>query len=167
MDIQHIKELIDLMEERSLAQLEVEADNEKVAITRHLPQAASTVVSAPIATPVAAPAAKPAPNSKTSRIVRFIVFSFNRHHGKRQTAKEKGDTHQNASHHVALAFGIGQIVQKQESAFQSFHRSTSLRKNRQTRDEADSGHGSKQVRQSLNESGHSVSLQNISLRFCR
>ena len=39
MDIQHIKELIDLMEERSLAQLEVEADNEKVAITRHLPQA--------------------------------------------------------------------------------------------------------------------------------
>lgn len=69
MDIQHIKELIDLMEERSLAQLEVEADNEKVAITRHLPQATSTVVSAPIATPVAAPAAKPAGKSENSPMV--------------------------------------------------------------------------------------------------
>jgi acetyl-CoA carboxylase biotin carboxyl carrier protein len=69
MDIQHIKELIDLMEERSLVQLEVEADNEKVAITRHLPQAASTVVSAPIATPVAAPAAKPAGKSENSPMV--------------------------------------------------------------------------------------------------
>ena len=115
-----------------------------------------------------APAPKPAAKSRISRTVLFIVdVSFDRHHGKRQSAKEKGDTHQNASHHVALAFGIGQIVQKSGKCFPKFHVSTSLRKNRQTRDEADSGHGSKQVRQSLSESGHSVFLQNISLRSCR
>lgn len=69
MDIQHIKHLIDLMEERSLAQLEVEADNKKIAITRHLPQAASAVVTTPSAAPVAAPAPRPAGKTETSPMV--------------------------------------------------------------------------------------------------
>lgn len=39
MDIQQITTLIDLMEERSLASLEVQDGNNKVHIQRHLPQA--------------------------------------------------------------------------------------------------------------------------------
>ncbi|MFW2177073.1 MULTISPECIES: acetyl-CoA carboxylase biotin carboxyl carrier protein [unclassified Moraxella] len=48
MDIGNIKQLIDLMEERSIAELEVQDGEKKVQITRHLPQSVASV--APIVT---------------------------------------------------------------------------------------------------------------------
>ena len=39
MDISKIKQLIDLMEERTLAELTVQDGDKKVSISRHLPQA--------------------------------------------------------------------------------------------------------------------------------
>lgn len=56
MDIDNIKALIDLMEERTLAELNVRDGDKEVHITRHLPQTTQAVV-AP--TPVATPAVEP------------------------------------------------------------------------------------------------------------
>lgn len=52
MDINDIKQLIDLMEERALAQLEVQEGDKKFNIVRHLPTSVAN-------TPVLAPAAMP------------------------------------------------------------------------------------------------------------
>ena len=51
MDISKIKQLIDLMEERALAELAVEDGDKKVAITRHLPQANLQTVTTTAAPP--------------------------------------------------------------------------------------------------------------------
>lgn len=51
MDINNIKQLIDLMEERSLSALEVQEGEKKVHITRHLPQATPITVTQGFATP--------------------------------------------------------------------------------------------------------------------
>ena len=51
MDIINIKQLIDLMEERALAELAVEDGDKKVAITRHLPQANLQTVTTTAAPP--------------------------------------------------------------------------------------------------------------------
>ena len=51
MDISKIKQLIDLMEERALAELAVEYGDKKVAITRHLPQANLQTVTTTAAPP--------------------------------------------------------------------------------------------------------------------
>ncbi len=51
MDISKIKQLIDLMEERALAELAVEEGDKKVAITRHLPQANLQTVTTTAAPP--------------------------------------------------------------------------------------------------------------------
>ncbi|ELA08370.1 acetyl-CoA carboxylase biotin carboxyl carrier protein AccB [Moraxella macacae 0408225] len=57
MDINQIKQLIDLMEERSLADLEVQDGEKRVAIKRHLGNTASV---APVATTLAPAAPIPA-----------------------------------------------------------------------------------------------------------
>ena len=50
MDISKIKQLIDLMEERTLAELTVQDGDKKVSISRHLPQANIQPVTATTAT---------------------------------------------------------------------------------------------------------------------
>ena len=63
MDIAFIKQLIDLMEQRTLAQLELQDGDKKVAILRHLPQAGGSVTAAPMptVTPTPAGAVEPSP----------------------------------------------------------------------------------------------------------
>lgn len=56
MDIDNIKALIDLMEERTLAELNVRDGDKEVHITRHLPQTPQAVVApTPVATPTVEP----------------------------------------------------------------------------------------------------------------
>ena len=57
MDISKIKQLIDLMEERTLAELTVQDGDKKVSISRHLPQANVQPVTATTATTTTANAA--------------------------------------------------------------------------------------------------------------
>lgn len=61
MDINHIKQLIDLMEERALAQLEVQEGDKKFNIVRHLP---TSVAPNPIVTPATL---SPTPNLITGK----------------------------------------------------------------------------------------------------
>lgn len=56
MDISHIKQLIDLMEERELAQLEVQEGEKKYNIVRHLP---ATVTASQVVSPASAPVVTP------------------------------------------------------------------------------------------------------------
>lgn len=61
MDISKIKQLIDLMEERTLAELTVQDGDKKVSISRHLPQANVQPVTATTATTATTTTANAAP----------------------------------------------------------------------------------------------------------
>ena len=61
MDISKIKQLIDLMEERTLAELTVQDGDKKVSISRHLPQANVQPVTATTATTATTTTANVAP----------------------------------------------------------------------------------------------------------
>lgn len=71
MDINDIKQLIDLMEERALAQLEVQEGDKKFNIVRHLP---TSVANAPALAPVAMPTASAPKAGKTETSPMVGVF---------------------------------------------------------------------------------------------
>lgn len=67
MEIQQIRELIELMEEKDLSQLELEIKDKRVSLTRNIAQ---PIVSAPM---VAAPAGAPLPAAAPAGVVSGIV----------------------------------------------------------------------------------------------
>lgn len=70
MDINDIKQLIDLMEERSLAQLELQDSTSKVNIVRHLPQTVTQLATAPsVSTHAAEKSTQPTGILETSPMV--------------------------------------------------------------------------------------------------
>lgn len=73
MDIEHIKTLIDLMEERALATLEVQDGEKKVHIERHFPQAISNPVNV-ASMPTSMPAASKAPKGAVETSPMVGVF---------------------------------------------------------------------------------------------
>ncbi len=74
MDIQQIQQLIDLMEERSLAQLEVKDGENKVNIVRHVAQATPVLQTVATPTPVATPAPKATPRGAVETSPMVGVF---------------------------------------------------------------------------------------------